>query len=92
MAKTAEEKKAKRKAWMKKRGEWLRNELRESIDNHDRERFLKAYGYVLTCNYIPLREGKQYYREYLDKWAKIDIENSPYSEDLKKVLDKHSIQ
>ena len=45
--KTAEEKKATRKAWMKKRGEWLRNEFRESIDNHDRERFLKAYGYVL---------------------------------------------
>ena len=32
------------------------------------------------------RDGKQYYREYLDKWAKIDIENSSYSEDLKKYL------
>ena len=86
MAKSVEEKKAVRKAWLAKRGEWLRNEFRESIDNHDRERFEKAYGYVLTCNYIPLKEGKQYYREYLDKWAKIDIANSPYSQEIDELL------
>ena len=85
--KTEEEKKAVRQAWLKKRGEWLRNELKEATDNHDRARFEKAFGYVLSCNYIPFTEGKKYYRAYLDKWAKIDVANSPHSKEIDKLLE-----
>ena len=92
MAQTVEERRAYKKAWIEKKREWIRNEFRESIDNYDRERFDKTLYYCLDYDYLPKKEWRVYYKEFIVRWHDRMLDENPVAKEildnLKKVLDK----
>ena len=80
--KTVEEKKATKRAWLERRREWIRNEFRESIDNYDKERFDKTIYYCLDYDYLPKREWRKYYKEFIVKWHDRMLAENPLAQEI----------
>ena len=53
------------KAYNERRAEKLRDELNAAIADKDRERFQELYGKLLSHNYMPAKERKEFYLRFL---------------------------
>ena len=53
------------KAYNERRAEKLRDELNEAIANKDKGQFQELYGKLLSHNYMPAKERKEFYLRFI---------------------------